>query len=96
MYAWRSGQVASKFLPSAVRFTYNWNMRELANVFQGMCQVRFIHVLRFGVFSSFNGGPEPLASVIKSDIGQKAHDTTQGKHDLHRIFHFSPIISSRK
>jgi dynein heavy chain len=26
--------VLSKFLPSAVKFTYNWNMRELTNVFQ--------------------------------------------------------------
>eukprot|EP00804_Cyclotella_cryptica_P025500 CCRYP_012000-RA/>CCRYP_012000-RA protein AED:0.01 eAED:0.01 QI:1390/1/1/1/1/1/4/5322/2834 len=29
--------VSSKFLPSAVRFMYNWNMRELANIFQGCC-----------------------------------------------------------
>jgi dynein heavy chain, axonemal len=28
--------VAEKFLPSAVKFTYNWNMRELSNVFAGM------------------------------------------------------------
>eukprot|EP00903_Cladosiphon_okamuranus_P006208 g6103.t2 len=31
--------VSSKFLPSAVKFTYNWNMRELTNIFQGMCQM---------------------------------------------------------
>lgn len=29
--------VAGKFLPSAVKFTYNWNMRELSNIFQGLC-----------------------------------------------------------
>ena len=29
--------VSSKFLPSAVKFMYNWNMRELTNVFQGCC-----------------------------------------------------------
>ena len=29
--------VASKFLPSATKFVYNWNMRELRNVFQGLC-----------------------------------------------------------
>ncbi|KAL7489135.1 hypothetical protein ACHAW6_014715 [Cyclotella cf. meneghiniana] len=29
--------VSSKFLPSATRFMYNWNMRELANIFQGCC-----------------------------------------------------------
>lgn len=29
--------ISSKFLPSAVKFMYNWNMRELANVFQGCC-----------------------------------------------------------
>ncbi len=28
--------VSQKFLPSAVKFTYNWNMREVANVFQGL------------------------------------------------------------
>jgi len=28
--------VAARFLPSAVKFTYNWNMRELTNIFQGM------------------------------------------------------------
>lgn len=29
-----------RFLPSAVKFMYNWNLRELANVFQGCCQAR--------------------------------------------------------
>jgi len=29
--------VSAKFLPSAVRFMYNWNMRELTNIFQGCC-----------------------------------------------------------
>jgi len=33
-------RVLQKFLPSAVKFTYNWNMRELTNVFQGMCRSR--------------------------------------------------------
>ena len=28
--------VAVRFLPSAIKFTYNWNMRELTNIFQGM------------------------------------------------------------
>jgi dynein heavy chain len=31
-------QVASSFLPSAIKFTYNWNMRELSNVMQGLCR----------------------------------------------------------
>jgi len=29
--------VQDRFLPSAIKFTYNWNMRELANIFQGLC-----------------------------------------------------------
>lgn len=29
--------VSSRFLPSAVKFMYNWNMRELTNIFQGCC-----------------------------------------------------------
>ena len=29
--------VSSKFLPSAIGFMYNWNMRELANIFHGCC-----------------------------------------------------------
>lgn len=29
--------VSAKFLPSAMRFMYNWNMRELTNIFQGIC-----------------------------------------------------------
>lgn len=29
--------VSSKFLPSALKFMYNWNMRELTNIFQGCC-----------------------------------------------------------
>eukprot|EP00753_Platysulcus_tardus_P011842 PLAT3317.22.p1 GENE.PLAT3317.22~~PLAT3317.22.p1 ORF type:complete len:2183 (+),score=1467.98 PLAT3317.22:1402-7950(+) len=29
--------VAARFLPSAVKFVYNWNMRELSNIFQGLC-----------------------------------------------------------
>lgn len=33
-------QVVAKFLPSAVKFTYNWNMRELTNIFQGMTLAR--------------------------------------------------------
>jgi dynein heavy chain len=31
--------VAKKFLPSAVKFTYNWSLRELTNVFQGICRM---------------------------------------------------------
>ena len=30
-------QVQQKFLPSAAKFTYNWSLRELTNVFQGIC-----------------------------------------------------------
>ena len=29
--------VSSNFLPSAVKFMYNWNMRDLGNIFQGLC-----------------------------------------------------------
>ncbi|RYY36723.1 hypothetical protein EON62_01570, partial [archaeon] len=32
--------VVTKFLPDAERFMYSWNMRELANVFQGLCLAR--------------------------------------------------------
>lgn len=32
--------VSTKFLPSAVRFMYNWNMRELTNIFQGLCHAK--------------------------------------------------------
>lgn len=28
--------VAQKFMPSAIKFVYNWNMRELSNIFRGM------------------------------------------------------------
>jgi dynein heavy chain len=30
------GEVVHKFLPSAIKFVYNWNMRELTNIFQGV------------------------------------------------------------
>ena len=30
--------VQSSFLPSAIKFTYNWNMRELSNIVQGLCR----------------------------------------------------------
>ena len=29
--------VSTKFLPSATRFVYNWNMRELSAIYQGLC-----------------------------------------------------------
>ena len=32
--------MSEKFLPSAVKFVYNWNMRELSNVFQGICAAK--------------------------------------------------------
>jgi dynein heavy chain len=32
--------VSKKFLPSATRFTYNWSLRELTNIFQGICLMR--------------------------------------------------------
>ena len=32
--------IQMKFLPSAEKFMYNWNMRELGNIFQGMCLAR--------------------------------------------------------
>eukprot|EP00937_MAST-01D_sp_MAST-1D-sp2_P001625 g1625.t1 len=28
--------ITNKFLPSAIKFVYNWNMRELRNIFQGL------------------------------------------------------------
>ena len=30
--------VASTFLPSAIKFMYNWNMRDISNVFKGFCR----------------------------------------------------------
>lgn len=33
-------QVNTRFLPSAVKFMYNWNMRELSNIFQGCCMAK--------------------------------------------------------
>ena len=30
-------KVAAKFLPTSVRFTYFWTMREMTNLFQNMC-----------------------------------------------------------
>jgi len=32
--------VSRKFLPSAIRFTYNWSLRELTNIFQGICLMK--------------------------------------------------------
>lgn len=32
--------VSSRFLPSAIKFMYNWNMRELTNIFQGCCHAK--------------------------------------------------------
>ena len=32
--------VSTRFLPSAVKFMYNWNMRELTNIFQGLCHAK--------------------------------------------------------
>ena len=32
--------ISKKFLPSATRFTYNWSLRELTNVFQGICLMK--------------------------------------------------------
>ncbi|CAK4109520.1 unnamed protein product [Aphanomyces euteiches] len=30
--------ICNKFLPSATKFVYNWNMRELSNIFQGLAR----------------------------------------------------------
>jgi len=30
--------VSLRFLPSAVKFMYNWNLREYAQIFQGCCR----------------------------------------------------------
>ena len=29
-------EISHKFLPSAIKFVYNWNMRELSNIYQGL------------------------------------------------------------
>ena len=34
------GQVAKQFLPTAVKFHYNFNLRETSNIFQGICRSR--------------------------------------------------------
>ena len=33
----------AKFLPSAVKFVYNWNLRELDNVFNGLTRMNPDH-----------------------------------------------------
>jgi dynein heavy chain len=33
-------EISKKFLPSAVKFTYNWSLRELTNIFQGLCMMK--------------------------------------------------------
>lgn len=33
-------EMVSKFLPSATKFVYNWNMREISNIFQGLTRSR--------------------------------------------------------
>ncbi len=43
--------VSQKFLPSAIKFTYNWNMRELANIFQGLLCALPTEVTTPGYFS---------------------------------------------
>mmetsp|Transcript_166710 Transcript_166710/g.405134 ORF Transcript_166710/g.405134 Transcript_166710/m.405134 type:complete len:2545 (+) Transcript_166710:2-7636(+) len=32
--------ISSRFLPSATKFVYNWNMRELSNIFQGLTRIQ--------------------------------------------------------
>jgi len=44
--------VSKKFLPSAVKFTYNWSLRELTNIFQGICMMK-------------NGEYNTFADVVK-------------------------------
>merc|ERR1711871_1316031 len=39
--------IGHKFLPSAVKFTYNWSLRELTNIFQGICLTRSEHFETF-------------------------------------------------
>ena len=29
--------VLDKFLPSAIKFVYNWNLREMSNIIRGLC-----------------------------------------------------------
>jgi len=48
-------EVSKKFLPSAVKFTYNWSLRELTNIFQGLCLMKsgsyttFVQVVKIWV-----------------------------------------------
>lgn len=50
--------MAAKFLPSATKFVYNWNMRELSNIFQGLTRSKgdffptVMHVARLWVHES--------------------------------------------
>merc|ERR1711871_205573 len=39
--------IGHKFLPSAVKFTYNWSLRELTNIFQGICLCQGEHYQTF-------------------------------------------------
>ena len=32
--------VSKRFLPSALKFTYNWSLRDLTNIYQGICLMR--------------------------------------------------------
>ena len=40
-----------KFLPSAVKFMYNWNMRELTSIFQGCCLAKGDYYIKPGMLA---------------------------------------------
>ena len=73
--------VSSKFLPSAVRFMYNWNMRELTNISQGLClakgdyYIKPLMLARLFTHESHRVYADRLVSEDEKVLGQKNVDT---------------------
>jgi dynein heavy chain len=68
--------VAKKFLPSAIRFTYNWNLRELSNIFQGLCMMRqgeyntFIDVVKLWLHENARVLSDRFFDIAELDVYQ--------------------------
>eukprot|EP00620_Florenciella_sp_RCC1587_P013374 CAMPEP_0182558034 /NCGR_PEP_ID=MMETSP1324-20130603/1743_1 /TAXON_ID=236786 /ORGANISM="Florenciella sp., Strain RCC1587" /LENGTH=2560 /DNA_ID=CAMNT_0024770185 /DNA_START=8 /DNA_END=7690 /DNA_ORIENTATION=+ len=66
--------IQDRFLPSAIKFTYNWNMRELANVFQGMCLSKAgaytspMHLCRLWTHECFRVFSDRLVTEVEIEI----------------------------
>jgi dynein heavy chain len=92
--------VTARFLPSAVKFMYNWNMRELAQIFQGCCRahcdyyIKPVTLVRLFAHEAERVYSDRLTSEDECEVFEELlHEVLKKNFSAHQNMTFDELIS---